>query len=99
MRNTHQNKDEETSLPPMEIKPELVTVIGIQSGTTMAMQLQVIHSDIIRGSTLLLGQSYGVNTFMKKVSDKLGDNIKQRISNEDYQALKDKCFKEAYKNQ
>jgi len=38
--------------------------------------MQVIYSDIFVGSMLMLGQAYGVNKQVKKVSDKLEDNLK-----------------------
>ena len=60
----------------MEANPSMITLTGVGQGTTMAAQMQVIHSDIFAGSVLMLGQGYGVNKYIKNVSDKLDDNLK-----------------------
>jgi hypothetical protein len=36
---------------------------------------------------------------VKKVSDKLADNVKQHVTNEEYQDIKDKIIEEATKNE
>ena len=62
-------------LPGMGADPKLTTVTGISSGSAMAMQLLVAHSDWIYGAALPIGQgSYATNEYIKKVNDVFLDN-------------------------
>jgi len=73
----------------MGADPDLTTAVGISSGTYMAMQMLVVHSDWMHGAGLLLGGSYGTNEFLKKVSDIFTENLKQDLTPEEQKTLLD----------
>lgn len=68
--------DENFRLPAMGVDPKKVISSGLSNGSSMAMQLLVVHSDIFAGAQLEVGGSFATNKFLNKVSDKIFTNLK-----------------------
>ena len=82
-------------LPSMGADPKLTTVTGISSGSTMAMQLLVAHSDWIYGAALPVGGSYATNEYLKKVNDVYLDNVRQMLEPEEQKIMLKKIINKA----
>ena len=82
-------------LPGMGADPKLTTATGISSGSSMAMQLLVAHSDWMYGAALPVGGSYATNEYIKKINDVFLDNERQLLDPEEQRVMLSKTITKA----
>ena len=64
---TYDPDNEKFHLPPLDVNPDTVTLVGFSSGSFMANQAFVANSKTYKGVAMLNGGAYGIVKEEKKV--------------------------------